>query len=125
MIPGRRFRRRPVGYRGNVHLAAGSALIGLGTMTSRRFFLLALGTISWPRLATGAERPADPSGGRGAGKPARSKPDTVGEVRRHAQYRGCNLVGGGAQVPWTEWAGADLPARIPGEGPKTTMNYEY
>ena len=43
----------------------------------------------------------------------------------HPQYRGCNLVGGGAQGAWTGWTGANVATRSPGQGPQTPANYEF
>src|SRR4051812_41417930 len=43
----------------------------------------------------------------------------------YPQYRGCNLVGGGAQGAWTGWTGANVATRNPGQGPRTPANYEF
>src|SRR5215218_3256268 len=74
-------------------------------MRSRILLFLAVVVISSSWLAGGAE----PAAGAG----------------RRPQYRGCNLVGGGAQGAWTEWAGADVATRNPGQGPQTPANYEF
>jgi endoglucanase len=52
----------------------------------------------------------------------------VNQVRgtgSYPQWRGCNLVGGGAQGSWEKWTGANVATRDPGEGPQTPKDYTF
>jgi endoglucanase len=72
---------------------------------------------------------ADAETGKSSSRPAdgiASEAKRGSAVRgNHPQYRGCNLVGGGAQGAWTGWVGANVAARSPGEGPQTPRDYEF
>ena len=86
------------------------------------FTILAIAT---PVLMVAAEV-GDAPGTTNAGITSVVNPVGVGGVSHsHVQYRGCNLVGGGAQGAWTGWTGANVATRSPGQGPQTPTNYEF
>jgi len=86
------------------------------------FTILAIAT---PVLMVAAEV-GDAPGTTNAGITSVVNPVGVGGVSHsHVQYRGCNLVGGGAQGAWTGWTGANVATRSTGQGPQTPTNYEF
>lgn len=60
-----------------------------------------------------------------SGGPTDSAKNQVGVGVTYPQYRGCDLVGGGAQGSWEGWTGANVSTRNPGQGPQTPANYKF